>query len=88
MRDGPMADMAMASMSGAMPCCPHEKPGLPDCSKTCPYAILCMAGCLSIVPAETDFVVLRSKKGSSLALINDAERDLLGEPPPPRPPRI
>ena len=42
-----MPDEAMADMAGMamdeMPCCPKERPDMPDCSKGCPLMALCLA---------------------------------------------
>jgi hypothetical protein len=60
-------DMAMAEM----PCCPPEKPAVPDCQKACPLATLCLAKLVQgILPAGAV---------SAVALLpgNDAAPDTL-----------
>lgn len=75
-------DVAMAEM----PCCPPEKPAIPDCQKACPLATLCLAkiaqGILPVGSVSTRFSV-------ALALLpgNDADPDTLAPIPPPRPPQ-
>jgi hypothetical protein len=83
-----MSEMAeMASMSGAMPCCPHQTPAIPDCWKSCALAVLCMAKCFPGAPAESAFIPARFGVAVTKIPGNDLWRDLLPEPPPPRPPR-
>jgi len=77
----------MASMSDSMPCCPDEKPSLPDCQKSCPLAILCMAKCFPSVPAASVLIPARFAVAEVKMPGNDVWRDLLPEPPPPEPPR-
>jgi hypothetical protein len=75
-------DMAMADM----PCCPPERPAMPDCQKACPLATLCLAkivqGILPVGAVSTRFSV-------ALVLLpgNDATPDTLAPLPPPRPPQ-
>ncbi len=81
--------MDMASMGDAMadmPCCPPEKPVMPDCQKACPLATLCLAKIVQgIVPVNA----VPARFGLAQALIpgNDANPDTLAPIPPPRPPQ-
>ena len=81
--------MDMASMGGDMadmPCCPPEKPVMPDCQKACPLATLCLAKIVQgILPGDA----VSARFGIALALIpgDDAAPDTLAPLPPPRPPQ-
>lgn len=84
---GPMAQMDMAGLMQVMPCCPGQAQSLPDCQKSCPLATLCVTKCFPNLPtvSGSDPAVLMI-----LAILipwDDAVHDLLGEPPPPRPPK-
>ena len=72
--------MDMASMGGDMPCCPPEKPVMPDCQKACPLATLCLAKIVQgILPGDA----VSARFGIALALIPGHVAPL----PPPRPPQ-
>jgi len=86
------ADMALGSMDdddmamADMPCCPPEKPVMPDCQKACPLATLCLAKITQgILPAGA----VSARFSIALALVpgNDASPDTLAPIPPPRPPQ-
>jgi hypothetical protein len=81
--------MDMASMGDAMadmPCCPPEKPAMPDCQKACPLATLCLAKVVQgIVPVYA--VPARFSLAQSPTPGNDATPDTLAPLPPPRPPQ-
>jgi hypothetical protein len=78
----------MASMPEGMPCCPHEKPAVPDCPKSCPCAALCMAGgCLPYAPVSGASIPARFAVADMKSPGDDVEPERLAEPPPPRPPR-
>jgi hypothetical protein len=69
-----------------MPCCPPEKPVMPDCQKACPLAALCLAKCFSgLVSASA----VPNRLGVALAMISgdEAAPDTLAHGPPPRPPQ-
>lgn len=73
------------STSDEMPCCPHDRAALPDCSKSCPFAVLCTA---MFFPANsTAFVPARLAVVDVKVPGDDIGRDLLRDPPPPKPPR-
>jgi hypothetical protein len=81
------ADMSdMATMADGMPCCPHEKPVLPDCAKSCPWAILCLAQCFPNAPASA-FLLVRFAVADVKTPDNDIWRNLLPDRPPLKPPR-
>ena len=83
------AAMDMASMGGDMadmPCCPPEKPVMPDCQKACPLATLCVAKIVQgVVPVNA--VPARFSIAQALIPGNDANPDTLAPIPPPRPPQ-
>lgn len=81
-----VAGASAAEMADGMPCCPPEKPALPDCQKACPWAALCLAKCFGGAVASA-FVPIRVARAASLAAFDDAARDGLPQAPPPRPPR-
>jgi len=74
----------MATMSDDMPCCPHEKPVWPDCSKSCPLAVMCMG---MFVPAASAFLPVRLAVADVKVPGDEIWRHLLPDPPPPKPPR-
>jgi hypothetical protein len=76
-----------ASMADGMPCCPHEKPALPDCQKACPLAILCLAKCFPNAPATSVVFPVRLAVAEVKTPGNDYWRDRLRDPPPLKPPR-
>ena len=75
-------DMAMANM----PCCPPEKPAVPDCQNACPLATLCLA---KLVQGILPVGAVSARFSVALALLpgNDATPDTLAPLPPPRPPQ-
>src|SRR5215212_10437972 len=46
-----MARASTAAMADDMPCCPHEKPAMPDCAKACPLMAICLAKCFRDISA-------------------------------------
>ena len=80
------AEASAAEIADGMPCCPPEKPALPDCQKACPLAAMCLAKCFSGVVASS-FVPIRIARATSLVALDEAARDSLPQAPPPRPPR-
>jgi hypothetical protein len=80
-----MDAMQPASASASMPCCPDQGPA-PDQQKSCPFAISCMTGSVTIAPTAVASVLLPTK-GQAIAPHNDMERDVLAQSPPLRPPR-
>jgi hypothetical protein len=83
---GAMGDMQSVSMPEGMPCCPDQAPAAPDQQKSCPLAISCMAGSVTIAPTAVASVLLLTN-GQAIAPHNDMERDVLAQSPPLRPPR-
>jgi hypothetical protein len=81
---GAMEDMA--SMADGMPC-PHKKPAVPDCPKSCPLAALCMTGCLPYALVSGASIPARFAVADVKSPGDDVEAERLTEPPPPRPPR-
>jgi hypothetical protein len=69
-----------------MPCCPHEKPMMPDCQKACPLATFCLAKIFQSVLATDALAILF---GVSQAVIpaDNANLDTLAPAPAPRPPQ-
>lgn len=82
---GAMEDMACTS--DGMPCCPHEKPAVPDCPKSCPLAALCVTGCLPDAPVSGASIPARFAVADVKSPGDDVDPERLTEPPPPRPPR-
>lgn len=88
MNDASMGVMSeMASMPAGMPCCPDQKPALPDCSKSCPIAVLCLAKCFPGIPAASAVIPARIAVAAVKMPWDDIWRDVLLDPPPPKPPR-
>ena len=83
---GAMDDMQSMSMPDGMPCCPDQTPAAPDQQKSCPFAVSCMAGSVTVAPTAVAFMLLLTK-GQEIAPHNDMERDVLAQFPPLRPPR-
>ncbi|QFU14749.1 hypothetical protein [Microvirga thermotolerans] len=80
------AAMDMASTGDDMPCCPPEKPVMPDCQKACPLATLCLAKIVQgVMPVNA--VPARFSLARALIPGNDANPDTLAPIPPPRPPQ-
>jgi hypothetical protein len=86
--DVAMADMAVehAGMSSDMPCCPPEKPVMPDCQKACPLAALCLAKCFGGLLASAD-EPLRLASLAPMISRDEIPPPSLGQAPPPPPPR-
>jgi hypothetical protein len=90
MPDMGMPDMGMPDMgmsAHAMPCCPLEKPVVPDCAKSCPLAILCLAKCFPNAPAASASLLIRFAVADMKTPGDDSRRDRLPDPPPLKPPR-
>lgn len=84
-----MAAMEMAhhdEAMGDMPCCPDEKPALPDCQKLCPLMMSCLAKTVQAAPAAWAMVPVAALT-EIVRPWDDARRDGLAKAPPPRPPR-
>ena len=52
-----MSAAATMAMAEDMPCCPDEKPAMPDCAKACPLMALCLAKCFQNLPIATALTV-------------------------------
>src|SRR3982751_1275971 len=76
----------VTAMTDDMPCCPREKPVVPDCQKACPLAALCVAKCFSGLASAS---AVPNRLGVALAMItgDEAAPDTLAHGPPPRPPQ-
>lgn len=85
MPDEAMDDMAETAMD-EMPCCPKERPDMPDCSKGCPLMALCLAKVAAGLP---DALWLPGRvagvEGTAWAVI--ASFNSLSQGPPTEPPR-
>lgn len=77
----------MSEMAADMPCCPQQKPTVPDCQKTCLLTANCMAKCFSIVPTLTSLAVVVWDQNETIRPGSDAAGDALAIEPPARPPR-
>jgi hypothetical protein len=82
-----MTAQAMASMPDGMPCCPDDKPAVPDCVKDCPLAVLCVASYGSVAPSSTPAFSDQLLAGDVFLHSRDAVLPSLVGEPPPRPPR-
>ena len=87
--DASMAMMATSddgATADEMPCCPPEKPVMPDCMKACPLLTLCLAKTLYGVSSAAT-VMARIGIAEVIIPANDTTPDLLAQGPPPRPPQ-
>jgi len=84
---GVVAPAQMTAMADDMPCCPHEKAPMPDCSKACPLMALCMAKCFQNLPLVGTPISVSPVLGDVLIPADDALGPSLAQRPPPRPPR-
>lgn len=90
----PMAGMAMETADQApdeeamadMPCCPEEKPAIPDCMKSCPLALVCSTVIVGNLSAADSLPVVLPLPMSFPRLPGEEFASALVEPPP-RPPR-
>ena len=53
----------MESMPDGMPCCPDDKPAVPDCAKDCPLAVLCVTSFVSIQALDAAGIIERTDEG-------------------------
>lgn len=87
----PSSGMSMAmtdeAMVGDMPCCPDEKPMLPDCQKLCPLMMSCLAKCFQPGPLVSAWDRSALRLTDIIGLRDDALPSGLAAEPPPRPPR-
>lgn len=83
-----MAAATMAAMSDGMPCCPDEKPTVPDCQKTCPLMAMCAANSFSLSPTLSNLAMVLRGTGDAIRPHSDVMGDALAIEPPARPPRI
>jgi hypothetical protein len=82
--DHDMADMDMADMASAMPCCP-DKQKSPAC-QDCPLVAICMMQVLLAGPS-TSVAEVNRQLGEQLRPLDDIIADGLARPPPDHPPR-
>ena len=87
--NAPVMAMAAAEptmqMADAMPCCPEKSP--PDCGKTCPLLVMCLAPVLPACPVASLPIQLDAKKLEQ-AMGDDAPIKGAALFPQRRPPRI
>ena len=82
----PMQAGMSADMPDGMPCCPEDKPVMPDCAKACPLMMVCVGKVFRTASAEGSAL-------PALAVVaviipaDDAMPEGLAQPPPARPPR-
>src|SRR5690348_2617440 len=69
-----------------MPCCPNQTPALPDSQKSYPLAVLCSM-CFPALPASSIGMPARYAVAHVRMPRDEIGRDLLLDPPPPKPPR-
>lgn len=77
----------MESMPDGMPCPSNQRQQPPDCHKSCPLATLCCAKCFPSASTTAAIMLIRLSAADVIAPGNNVGRDLLPNPPPPRPPR-
>jgi hypothetical protein len=82
-----MAPAAMSAMADEMPCCPGEKPAMPDCSKSCPLMTVCTAKCFQNLSTATGTVIARLTLAGLVVPSNDRVGASLTQAPPAPPPR-
>lgn len=82
-----VSDMSMSAVADDMPCCPDEKPAVPDCQKTCPLMAMCAAKTFSISPTLSNVALILRSTGVAIRPRSDAAGDALTIEPPARPPR-
>jgi hypothetical protein len=75
------------SMQDDMPCCPDGRPMVPDCSKECPLAVLCVLGVVTAPLPETLAFLLAAPVGGDFLNGGDVILASLVGKPPPRPPK-
>lgn len=92
---GPMAGMAMEMADQAsdevamadMPCCPDEKKtSVPDCMKSCPYALVCSTVIVGHLSSATSLPLVHPMHASFPWVAGEDFASAVVEPPP-RPPR-
>lgn len=74
--------MTMAGMDH----CPGSERAPPDCGKTCPWAVLCMASCVDTVRSP-ELAAVASRRVASLVPTDDPVVPPWSDGPPARPPR-
>ena len=84
----PVDRAAMTDMADDMPCCPDEGPAIPDCGKSCPLMMICLAKCLQNIPTAASTLAVPVIMAGVLLPSNDALGAGLLYPPPARPPRL
>jgi len=79
-------DGGMAQAMADMPCCPHDTPAMPDSQKSCPFAVLCSM-CFPAIPTASIAMPARFAVADVRMPREDIWRDLLLDPPLPKPPQ-
>ncbi|TXN25167.1 hypothetical protein [Methylobacterium sp. WL9] len=69
-----------------MPCCPKERPDLPDCSKACPLMALCLAKVATGLPGGFGMPVRLAVVEGTVWVVT-ASFESLSQGPPSEPPR-
>jgi hypothetical protein len=83
-----MAAMAEeAGMAGDMPCCPPEKPVMPDCMKACPLLTVCLGKTIQGVASAAGPLPARASAAVALVPRDDATLHSVSQGPPLRPPQ-
>jgi hypothetical protein len=86
--DGHMSLMGdMVSMSDTMPCCADQNSAVPDHPKSCLTCVLCVSTCFPAASAGAVFTLASFVVEGVSIPGHDSWRDLLPDPPPPKPPR-
>jgi hypothetical protein len=80
------AEGGTAQAMDDMPCCPNDAPAMPDSQKSCPFAVLCSM-CFPAIPTSSISVPARFAVAHVRMPRDDIWRDLLLDPPPPKPPQ-
>lgn len=81
------AASTMSEMPDGMPCCPPEKPAVPDCQKACTLTTTCMAKCYSITPLFSGMAYVHWEQSEVIRPGSDVAGAALALEPPARPPR-
>lgn len=74
-----------STLADDMPCCPPEKPGLPNCAKTCPLMAICLAKCVRGLPVLA-ILTVPAALAKRIAPAIETRRDGLSPGPLSRPP--
>lgn len=84
---GPMSMSSDMAMPTDMSCCPHAKPAVPDCQKTCPLMALCSTALVQLGSIGSDGLPLPIAGKALFGWRSEAQLVSLSSSPPTRPPR-